>query len=226
MQVYIPSYLGDVSLAPEGNNTELLFKRLTPLEEKAIDKFLKHYKMKRESPMGRVIIPETFDTVHKQFIKVFKAGRPVINAIKTKDGKMEIVQNFTAKEPGPGVTVEKPPRGCAMPIWDQKEAQAVKILELFLSPRQWADFLRQKAFIARGNHTGHPYLLTSRWNPSCEKTGLLYSLIGQEQVCASLLTVPPAEELLAMKISVECDELSFVGATLLDEFCQRQAGRR
>lgn len=225
MQVYIPSYLGDVSLSTEGDNTVLMFDKLTPLEQKAIDKFLKHYKMTREgSAAGKKLIPATLAVAHKQFINVFRAGKPVLNAVKTKDGKLEIVQEFTAKE-GEGVTVEKPPRGCPVPVWEQKEAKAIQVLQRFLLPQQLKDFMTQRAFIAQGNYSGLPYLLTSRWNPSCVATGVLWSLPGRQTVCASLLNVPPAEELLAMKISVECDELNFVGSTLLQEFSREQAAR-
>lgn len=211
MKVYIPSCLGDVSLEREGNCTKLVFKALTPLEEKAVAKFLKAYELELVvlKPVGLAVIPDSLDNAHKKFVKAFKSGKPVINAIKLTDGKMEIVSDFTEKE-GKGVTTEKPTRGCPAPVYE-KEIRGTAVLHEFLTPQQWVDFEKHKAFVSRGNNTGAPYLLTSRWNPDCERWGVLYSLATRRSICASLNHIPPSEELLAMKICVECDERRFVG---------------
>ena len=210
MKVYIPSYLGDVRLEAKQEQTILSFKELTTLEEAGLRHFLKGYKLKRtDAKAGELTIDDTLANAHKKFITAFKAGKPVLNAIKLQDGKLEVVSDFTNTE-GVGVTTEKPHRGCALPVWEQKEIRGMEVLREFLLPQQLVDFLRYWAFVAKGNHTGDSYLLTSRWNPQSERLGVLYSLTGQRSICASLSNIPPSEELLAMKICVECDELNFV----------------
>jgi len=209
MKVYIPSYLGDVTLEAKGGQTILTYNELTALEERGLRSFLKGYKLPGGSGSGLLTIDDSLANAHKKFIKAFKAGKPVLNAIKLHDGKLELVSDFTDTE-GVGVTTEKPFRHCPMPVWEQKEMRGIAVLSEFLLSQQLADFLKYRAFVAKGNHTGNPYLLTSRWNPHSETVGVLYSLTEQRSICASLSHIPPSEELLAMKICVECDELNFV----------------
>ena len=209
MKIYIPSYLGDVSLETNGDQSRLIYKSVTTAEKESVDKFLRGYHMKVSSN-GESIIPDPIIKAHKKFIKVFKLGRPVINAIKLKDGKVQMVEDFP-DQTEVGVTTEKPERGCPVPVWERSEALATVVLHEFLSLDQWADFELHKAFISHGNFSGKPYLLTSRWNRLSEVRGVLCSIETMHSICASMKDLPPAEELLALKIVVECDEQRFIG---------------
>lgn len=209
MKVYIPSYLGDVQLQSQDGRVVLSYEALTQGEQGCIERFLKAYKLRMTPEKGEIAIPGTMQEVHKKFLKCFKANKAVISAIKLKDGKLELVQDFPEGE-GVGVTTVKPARGCPMPVYE-KEIRASKVLKVFLLPQQQTDFDMHRAFVARGNYTGNPYLLTSRWNPECEHRGVLWSLAESRRICASLNEIPPSEELLAMKLCIECDERNFVG---------------
>lgn len=211
MKLYIPSYLGDIQLFNEGDITKLAYSELTTGEREKLGRFLKHYKLQIET--NEVIqLPEEIGKAHKRFLKIFKPDRPILNVAKYHDGKITLVQQFNIPETEVGVSVEKPPRGCPMPtVLERAESRACDVLNQFLSPAQKADFDAQKAFIVRGNYTGHPYMIISRWNQACQKYGLLYCIPTHSKICASLPDVPPSEEVLAMKFAVEFTERQFVG---------------
>lgn len=198
--------------AEDKKSCRLIITEVTDFERRAVGDFLEIYALRRPlTAHDTFFIPETISKAHKKLVKILKSGNPVLNAVKLHDGKMEIVQSFGDKDFDSGVTTEKPKRGCPMPIWERGELRAQRVLQEFLSTIQWDDFERHKAFISKGNYSGMPYLLTSRWSPECAELGTLYSLSKHQRICASLDTLPPAEELLALKIAVECDERNFVG---------------
>ena len=223
MKLYIPSYLGDIQLISEGQKTLLLYSELTAREKANLVLFLKHYKTKFQfkefdQQMNKdvgsgYLIPEDISKVTKQFLKVFKKDRPMMNVVKLHDGKITLTQEFNVPETEVAVTVEKPPRGCPMPtLLERAEQRAFEVLRQFLNPQQLVDFEDKKAFIVKGNDTGHPYMVISRWNPLCQTYGLLYDVLEKKRVCASLPNVPPSEEVLAMKFAVEFCEKAFINA--------------
>lgn len=213
MKIYIPTQLGDISLVPEGKKTKLFFEKLTDSERERLEQFLQAYHVELGVDLfkaAEIILPADFAEVHKKFLKVFKAGKGIISAVKFKEGKIEVVKELPAKFET-GVSVEKPRRGCPLPtLLEHAEIRAQAVLQEFLSGQQWSDFERYKALIARGNYSGNPYLITSRWNPNCQQYGVLYCLPTQRRICASLEDIPPAEEVLAMKLCVEFIEKEFI----------------
>lgn len=213
MKIYIPSYLGDVKIESDGKKTIITYKALTDGERQRLKKFLVTCsKPLGDKDEGIVVVDEPISTVHKRFVKIFKIGKPTINAIKVTGDKIEMVQEFPEyKNDLVGVTTEKPPRGCPVPRWEMAENRAMAVINEFLNPAQKEDFARNRQFISIGNYSGNPYLLTSRWNPLVGVYGLLYSIPGKNRICTSMPDLPPSEELLALKIVIECDEKNFVG---------------
>lgn len=217
MKLYIPSFLGDIQLVNDGEKTKLIYSELTAGERKKLGKFLKYYNMTVESADVTTYLPEEITKAHKRFLKIFKTDRPILNCAKCHDGKITLVREFDVSETEVGVSVEKPPRGCPLPtVLERAESRAHGVLNQFLSPTQKADFDAQKAFVVRGNYTGRPYMVTSRWNPRCQQYGLLYCIPTHNRICASLPDVPPGEEVLAMKFAIEFTERQFVGKALCD----------
>jgi len=212
-RIYIPSQLGDVRLeaTDDPHHCQLILKDLTDGEKERVRVFLKGYNqtLALDAAVSCIPIQDGIGKAHKRFIKAFKAGKPVIHAVKVADDKLEIVQDFEKLE-GVGVTTEKPPRGCPLPTLAEREKRAEAVLQEFLSARQWQDFTRFLAFICIGNFTGYPYLVLSRWHPLCPKVGLLTRADTGVRYCRSLESVPPAEEMLAVKICVENLEHSFI----------------
>lgn len=211
MKIYIPSYLGDIQLIAEEGKTRLIYYKLTPTERKRLNSFLKPYKLAAEGDEATIIVPEDIAKAHKRFIRIFKADKPILNVAKYRDGKITLVQEFNVPETEAGVSVEKPARGCPMPtLLEKVEARAYDVLTEFLNSKQKEDFERHRAFVSKGNYTGYPYLVISRWNPACQNYGLLYCLPTKRRICASLSDFPPSEEVLAMKFSIEFNEREFL----------------
>ena len=212
MKIYIPSYLGDVALQSDGEKSKLIYSELTDFEKVRLIKFLSWYDLEINEEAKQPVelaIPDPIRIAHKKFIKYFKIGKPTINAIKLKGGKLELVQDFpdTADV---GVTTVKPPKSCPPPAYERAEQRAEAVLREFLSPQQWADFDKFKKFICKGNDTNDTYILTSRWNRECEQNGILYNRTKRIRHCVSMGDLPPAEELLGLKITIECAEKRFV----------------
>lgn len=213
MRIYIPSQLGDIKLSPaQGNTTQLVYDELTDYEKGKLNEFLKDYGIKLgPKDNGTITIPEGLAKAHKKFIKVFKAGRSILTVVKLKDGKLELTRELPCKDFAAAVTVEKPKRGCPMPtLLERAETRAQEVLAEFLNSQQLRDFDEHKCFIAKGNYSGYPYWVISRWNPSCQTHGLLWCIPTRRKVCVSLDDLPPSEEMLAMKFSVELNEREFL----------------
>ena len=218
MKIYIPSYLGDIQLIAEENKTKVVYSELTLSEREKLNKFLKHYGLKAGEAAATVILPDDLVSTHKRFLKVFKPDKPILNVIKYKDGKITLMKEFNVPRAEVGVSVEKPERGCPMPtLLERAEIRAYDVLAEFLNPKQKLDFDTNRAFIARGNYTGYPYLVISRWNPACANYGLLYCLPTKRRICASLSDFPPSEEVLAMKFSIELNEFNFMFGEVLND---------
>lgn len=212
MKIYIPSYLGDIELIVEEDKTKLIYYDLTPTEREKLNSFLKSYKLATgKDAKTTIILPENIIKAHKRFLKIFKPGKPILNVAKLRDGKITLVQEFNAPETEAGVSVEKPAKGCPIPtLLEKVETRAYNVLTEFLNLKQKKDFEQHRAFISKGNFTGYPYLVISRWNPACRNYGLLYCLPTKRKICASLSDFPPSEEVLAMKFSIELNEREFL----------------
>jgi len=159
MKIYIPTYLGDIRLTPEGTKTKLSFEAITSSEREKLEQFLKTYCVDFSPWLTKaeIILPEKFTKVHKKFLKVFKAGKGIINAIRFKDGKIEIVQELPAEGFEVGVSVEKPKRGCPMPT--PLECAEIQAQEegwgSYVAPGQYGLFHRDHAFrdVGDGNQS-------------------------------------------------------------------------
>jgi len=221
MKIYIPSYLGDVALQSDGAKSKIIYSELTDFEQARLIRFLDCYNLKLDENAKQpveIIIPDPIKIAHKKFIKWFKIGKPTINAIKLKGGKVELVQEFpdTADV---GVTTVKPPKSCPLPAYERAEQRAEAVLKEFLSPQQWLDFDKFKKFICHGNDTNDTFILTSRWNRECEQNGILYNFTKRQRFCVSMGDLPPAEELLGLKITIECAEKRFVNGPSGPGYC-------
>ncbi len=221
MKAYFPSTFGDINIEQSEKNVILSTVNLTVHEEETLKEIIKkfyHDKAKEpptEYENTKIILTNTkLEDVHKFMIKKLKKNKATLTAIKLKDGKLELVDEIKPEheeKAKSAVTTEKPRRGCPMPEMTlQKEINAQIILKEFLTEQQINDFNTHKSFISVGNHTHHTYLITSRWSPKVEKYGQVYDLVDKHMVCTSCNEIPPAEEMLAMKLSVELNELNFL----------------
>jgi len=221
MKAYFPSTFGDLNIEQDGKNTILSTVDLTVSEEETLKEIIRKFfhEKAKDLPLSyentKIILSNTkIEDVHKFMIKKLKKNKATLTAIKLKDGKIELVDEIKPEhkeKATSAVTTQKPPRGCPMPnITLQKEVRASTVLKEFLTPQQIDDFNNHKSFISIGNHTHHPYLITSRWSEKVNIYGQVYDLVNKHRVCTSCREIPPSEEMLAMKLSVELNELDFL----------------
>ncbi len=220
MKAYFPSTFGDINIEQSEKNVILSTVDLTVHEEETLKEIILKFHGKIKEPVRtyentKIIIENVkLEDVHKFMMKKLKRNKATLTAIKLKDGKLELVDEIKPeheKIAKSAVTTEKPRRGCPMPEMTlQKEVNAQIVLKEFLTNQQIEDFNNHKSFISVGNFTKHPYLITSRWSPKVEKYGQVYDLVDKHMICTSCKEIPPAEEMLAMKLSIELNELNFL----------------
>lgn len=211
--IYFPTNWGDVNITEEEGKTVVETTELTSLEELQVTELLKQYGevIPQKLENQRIKINKPLRDVHKELKKLLKKGKSTLTAIKLKDGSMELIEEIDKKEFEEAVTVEKPKKGCSLPtITEKKEEHASRILKKFLTPHQSADYKKEGMFIAKGNYTELPYLIISRWNPQALQFGKLYDVVHQRSICENCEGIPPSEEMLSLKISVELNEYEFL----------------
>ncbi len=221
MKAYFPTTFGDINIEQDNKNVILSTVDLTVNEEETLKEIIKkfYHDKSKEPPTNyentKIILTNTkLEDVHKFMIKKLKKNKAILTAIKLKDGKLELVDEIKEEhkeKADKSVTTQKPPRGCPLPeITLQKEVRASTVLKEFLTPQQIEDFNTHKSFISIGNHTHHPYLITSRWSEKVNIYGQVYDLVDKHRVCTSCKEIPPSEECLSMKLSIELNELEFL----------------
>ena len=225
MKAYFPSTYGDINIEQDNKNVILSTVDLTVNEEETLKEIIKKfYHEKAKEPLKsyentKIILTNTkLEDVHKFMIKKLKKNKATLTAIKLKDGKLELVDEIKPEheeKADKAVTIQKPPRGCPLPEMTlQKEVRASTVLKEFLTEQQIEDFNKHKSFVSIGNHTHHPYLITSRWSEKVNTYGQVYDLVNKHRVCTSCREIPPSEEMLSMKLSVELNELDFLNTPI------------
>lgn len=219
MEMFYVSTYGDISIEQEENlneiNVVLKTTLLSPAELILVKQILKKYDVEDRDiteleNRSFVLKGGNMEDVHKFMKKTLKGNKPTLTAIKYKDGRIELSEEIK-KDAEKGVTVEKPHKGCPMPVVIQGEQRASTVLKEFLSEKQNSDFKKYRQFISIGGYTGKPYLLTSRWNPKVDKMGQLYDIVEKRIVCANCLEILPSEEMLSLKLMIEFKEKEFIG---------------
>lgn len=226
MKIYFPSTFGDINIEQDNKNVILSSADLTVSEEEILKEIIIKFAHKIKEPVRtydntKIILENVkIEEIHKFMIQKLKKNKPTLTAIKLKDGKLELVDEIKdehIEKADKAITTEKPSRGCPMPdMTRMKEIRASNVLKEFLTIQQLEDFNTHKSFISTGNYTHHPYLIISRWNPKVEEYGQVYDLVEKRRVCTSSKQIPPSEEMLSMKLSVELNEFEFLNTPILE----------
>lgn len=156
--------------------------------------------------------------VQEVLAKGLKPQRKLLTAVRFTDGKIEEtrqVQDADAKvvelpvrepekpQPVAAVTVAKPVVGCPMPVFQEADVRASRVLEAFLDEDQIKDYRKLGAFVTVGVDSGHRYLVANRERPNMlKKCGgrQLYDLEEDRALCIHDWSVPPPEEMLALHL--------------------------
>lgn len=239
MKVYFVSEFGDISIEQdEKNEKNIILKTtdLTPTEEKVIREILNKYRIdkircienEKEIKIDEkgIVEPKSLENIiitlenikiediHKFMKKKLKKDKPVLTALKFKNGKIELIEELKSIGTGNNeidkvVTVEEPRRGCPMPEMLNSEIRASTVLNEFLTERQKLDFEKFRQIVCIGNCSRKPYLITSRWSPEVVKVGQLYDIVDNKVICANCMEIPPSEEILSLKLMIEFKEKEF-----------------
>jgi len=226
MKAYFVSSFGDICMDQNGSNVTITTTDLTVSECTVLKQIVHKYnKIKfkdiscEDFEDSKIVLDDVkLEDVHKFMARKLKGGRPTLTAIKLKSGELELVGEIKdkhIKDADASVTTDKPVRGCPMPeITRIKEVRASKVLKIFLTPQQVNDFERTMSFISVGNWTKRTYMITSRWSPDVQKNGQVYDIVNKHILCANCQNIPPSEEMLAMKLSIELNENEFLNGNL------------
>lgn len=217
MKSYYVTIFGDICIEQVGNDVELKTCDLTIHEKDVLSTLLsKRCKLKIEDLDNRTIKLEgvKLSEIHKDMKKALKNDKPTMTVLKLKNGKLELIEELSDKDDEKAtdvVTVDRPQKHCPMPeITKQKEIRAQEILKKFLIGNQFSDFMKTKSFISIGNWSKKPYIITSRWSPKVSEFGQIYDVVDERAICAICTEIPPAEEMLSMKLSIELREKEFL----------------
>jgi hypothetical protein len=182
-----------------------------------------------------VVICGPIHKVQASLARLLKPSRKLVAAVKFSDGTIEEVTERTfeddgteaepngegpyreavakkaapkkakKKKPEAATTVAKPYRGCPAPDFVDAEIRARRVLDVFLSPDQRADFRKHNRFVTLGADTGFRYMLTSRHcnDELARFQRTLYDLDNRWPICTHDWEVPAAEELLSLHILLQ-----------------------
>lgn len=223
MRWFFPSTHGDFRLSANTDGTSLLAVHdPTPAEMNRLGKLLVEARTKGWISAAEGICP-VGTTVLTLRATITETG-PVLAGITAKDRGMltvleskkdELVEVYegsagalaipetTLAKVETAVTIEKP-HGGAKSRGDCPESLASEVLHAFCTPKQWTDWERTGTLVAFGHRTGHAYRLAHRKREVAARQGrVAYDLDDEVPVHAYLWSVPPPEEVLAMKLCVE-----------------------
>lgn len=218
MKIYFTATYGDISVELNKEDKTVILKTtdLSEGEKDILREILKEYNIFPEEGFENksfVIDNKKIEDVYKFIKKKLKKDRPTLTAIKYVDGRIECVEELDkglAEKTETGAVVERPRKGCPMPVILRSEIRASKVLGEFLSNKQMTDFNKYLQFVSIGNCSKKPYLVTSRWSERVTEYGQLYDIVEKRVICANCMEIPPSEELLSLKLMIEFKEKEFI----------------
>jgi len=221
MQLYIPSFYGDVSLeeSPEKDQCFLRTTDLTAQEEELVKKVLKRFKVDEGKRLKnrKYHLPASMDRARGYLMRALKGKQKTILAVKIDDpkpGEPQVEQVGTVVEAvkkgaEKAVQTVLPRGGCPAPIYDAmkaREIRATNVLEQFLTPTQLADYRRQGSIVVIGGDSGLRYLVSHRFSRTASRRGMVCGLDGQRGNCVHHSHLPHAEEVLALLVVLSTNE--------------------
>lgn len=219
---YHPSWCGDFRLVTENGHPEksrLIVTDPTPLEIEKLGKFLLRARKKDWVP-NLAGVAERGDSTLLIDAPVAKAGKlllgwksrkDLLTAVKSNNGKIipvigngdDVEKAVVKSDTEKAATVKRPTLCCPEPV-SGPDIRASEVLQAFCTAKQWADWLKHGFVIAYGRLTGHPYRICHRHTDlAIRQTKICWDLNDNNIVHAYDWSVPPAEEVLSLKLVLE-----------------------
>jgi hypothetical protein len=223
---YIPSWSGDFRLEAEGeDSSRLIVVDPTPAEVEQLGKFL--VKARKKGWVANIAgVSETGESTLKVGASVVDSGKlllgrcvprkGLLTAVKSVGGKLEVVDGDAGSEPvtealdtpeaDKAVTTRRPTLCCPTPQVN-REVRASEVLRTFCTRRQWEEWMDKGYLHCIGNLSGHSYRIVHRHHPlAAEQTKVCWDLHDDIVVHCYDWSVPPPEEALAIKLTLEYRE--------------------
>jgi hypothetical protein len=217
-----PSWCGDFRLEADGDDAcKLVVIDATPAEQELLDKFMK--KARKKGWIGEMVgVKPTGQTTLNLPVPVAEAGKlllarkaprkGILTAVKSVKGELEIVlgddedklAEATEKEDADeAVTTRRPTLCCPTPV-SGPERRASEVLRAFSTPEQWDSWVKNGFLLCTGGLSGHRYRVCNRHSELARRQGkITWDLDDDGIVHAYDWSLPPAEEVLAMKLALE-----------------------
>jgi hypothetical protein len=244
---FIPSWNGDWRLQPDPEAPELRTiltvsrptaterKQLAQLQEAFVQRDWlaeqdKVFADRKSLWTKRITIKAPLSDIGPIVIPIVKPGRNVLTAVRSKDGKVEVVEGqdmkprsapYRSSEPPPPEPADKVkelaakpdavaaatvrrPTPCCPDCYESAIKPATDVLLSFLDEEQHSTWAKDRYVVARGQYTRHRYLIAHRNSPiAARNTRLTFDLDDGQVMHFHDWTVPPEEEVLASMLILQ-----------------------
>ncbi|MFH1841578.1 MAG: hypothetical protein ABIF77_00085 [bacterium] len=222
---YHPNWSGDFRLEAAGEDDCVLRITDPTIDEiTKLGKFLD--KCRKKEWIGKATgLPEKFEGEYVLEIKapVDKAGRALVGwgqglkrkdlltVVKSVDGAVsyavsneeELRRVVEAEKADKAVSNKRATLSCPHPI-SGPDVRASEVLREFCTQRQWDDWNTYGFLIAYGNLTGHPYRICHRHSLLARRQGKITKDLKDDTIIHAYdWSLPPAEEVLSLKLQLE-----------------------
>jgi len=225
MRWFFPSWSGDFRLEADGDDKCILtVVSPTPGEVAKLGAFLKKARQWPRKwvqqhvgfvPNGESKIPIAAPIAKAGRLFLGERRKGVLTAVISTNGRIKAVldgdadkvEKETSKKDAKAATsVSRPTLCCPFP---QKgpDVRASEVLQTFCTSRQWAEWEKDGLLHCYGNLSGRKYEIAHRHHPLAIKRGkIVWDVEGGYILHCHNWSVPPAEEVLTMKLVLECAE--------------------
>ncbi len=220
MRWFFPSWSGDYRIEADGAaKSTLTIEDPTPAEIERLGKFLKKARSKDWvaqhvgfAPSGKIVIPINAPLTKAGRILLGSKPKGILTAVVSKRGKVSAVIDGDADrteravadpDAAAAASVRRPTLCCPEPQ-PGPDVRATEVLQAFLTPRQRAEWDRSRFIHCYGNLSGRLYQIAHRHHPlAVERKKIIWDVEGEHVMHAYDWSVPPAEEVLVMKLVLE-----------------------
>jgi hypothetical protein len=218
---FIPSWSGDFRLeAADDDKCLLTVEDPIPAEVEQLGKFLVKARKKKWcadiagiSPEGKstLEIGAPVDRAGKVLLGRKRPRKGILTCIKSEGGGLVAIKGdgeeleIAAAAPAAteAATVRRPTL-CCPHATTGPDLRASKVLQAFCTNEQWRSWVNLGFLYCNGNLSGRRYLVAHRHHPlAIQNKYILWDCTGDHVIHCWDWSVPPPEEVLAVKLAVE-----------------------
>ena len=214
------SWCGDFRLEADGpDKSTLTIEDATPSEIERLGAFLQVARRKGwvDQHVGmdgakKIVIPVAAPLAKAGRILLGERPKGILTAVVSTSGDVKAITDgdpdkaaaaVAAKDAKAAASVRRPTLCCPCPQ-PGPDVRATEVLHAFCTPRQRAQYDSEGLLRCYGNLSGRLYEVAHRHHPlAIERTKIIWDVQGEHILHAYDWSVPPAEEVLTMKLVLE-----------------------